>query len=323
MKLVTWNVQWCRGVDGRVDPGRIVAHARALADFDVLCLQEVAANFPGLPGSRGENQFAIFARLLPGFTPIPGAPVDVLARAHAAKRGERRVFGNLVLSRLPVLQALRFQLPWPCDAHARRSMPRMLVEATIEAPFGPLRVMTTHLEYYSEVQRAAQVEAIRARHAEACGHARAERERERDSNPERERDSNHDRERGINHDRDRLPAGTAPANDEADDPFRSAAQTVSTVLTGDFNLRPDDALHARIRDPFDDGTPELIDAWQQLHPGQAHQHTNGVHDREQWPAPHTCDYVFASADLAPRLKALRVDADTKASDHQPVLVELE
>ncbi len=295
MKLVTWNVQWCRGVDGRVDPERIIARARALADFDVLCLQEVAANFPGLPGSRGENQFAIFAGLLPGFAPIPGAPVDVLARGSGAKRGERRVFGNLILSRLPVLQALRFQLPWPCDAQAKRSMPRMLVEATIEAPFGPLRVMTTHLEYYSSVQRAAQVEAIRARHAEACGHARAERER----------------------------VGTAPSRDDADDPFRSAAQTVSTVLTGDFNLRPDDPLHARIREPFDDGTPELIDAWQQLHPGQAHQHTNGVHDREQWPAPYTCDYIFASAELAPRLHALRVDADTQASDHQPVLVELE
>ncbi|MCD6674260.1 MAG: endonuclease/exonuclease/phosphatase family protein [Burkholderiaceae bacterium] len=293
MKIVTWNVQWCRGVDGRVDPRRIVEHARALGDFDVLCLQEVAANFPGLPGSRGENQFAILARLLPGFTPIPGAPVDLLAQGSDAKPGERRAFGNLILSRLPVLQALRFQLPWPCDAQAKRSMPRMLVEATIDAPFGPLRVATTHLEYYSGVQRAAQVEAIRARHAEACWHARAERRRE-----------------------------THQRND-SDSPFRSAAHTVSTILTGDFNLRPDDPLHARIRAPFGDGTPELIDAWQQLHPGQAHQHTNGVHDREQWPAPYACDYVFASADLAPRLKALRVDADTQASDHQPVLVELE
>jgi endonuclease/exonuclease/phosphatase family metal-dependent hydrolase len=293
VKIVTWNVQWCRGVDGRVDPGRIVEHARALGDFDVLCLQEVAANFPGLPGSRGENQFAIFARLLPGFTPIPGAPVDLLAQGSGAKRGERRAFGNLLLSRLPVLQALRFQLPWPHDAQAKRSMPRMLVEATIDAPFGPLRVATTHLEYYSGVQRAAQVEAIRARHAEACGYARAERERE------------------------------STERDDSGSPFRAAAHTMSTILTGDFNLRPDDPLHARIRAPFGDGTPELIDAWQQLHPGQAHQHTNGVHDREQWPAPYACDYVFASADLAPRLKALRVDADTQASDHQPVLVELE
>jgi len=46
MKLITWNVQWCRGVDGRVDPARIVRHAKAIADFDVLCLQEIANNYP-------------------------------------------------------------------------------------------------------------------------------------------------------------------------------------------------------------------------------------------------------------------------------------
>src|SRR5213075_3202100 len=64
MKIITWNVQWCRGVDRRVDPARIVAHAKALADFDVLCLQEIASNFPDpkLAGSRGENQFAEIAQ---------------------------------------------------------------------------------------------------------------------------------------------------------------------------------------------------------------------------------------------------------------------
>ena len=64
MILITWNVQWCRGVDGRVDPSRIVAEAKKLADFDVLCLQEIADNFPHprLAGSAGEDQFARAAR---------------------------------------------------------------------------------------------------------------------------------------------------------------------------------------------------------------------------------------------------------------------
>ena len=39
MKLVTWNTQWCRGLDGTVSAQRIVDGARAMADFDVLCLQ--------------------------------------------------------------------------------------------------------------------------------------------------------------------------------------------------------------------------------------------------------------------------------------------
>ena len=45
MKLITWNIQWGLGIDGRVDLKRIVDDARRIADFDVLCLQEVSDNF--------------------------------------------------------------------------------------------------------------------------------------------------------------------------------------------------------------------------------------------------------------------------------------
>ena len=58
MKLLSWNIQWGRGLDGRVDLARILRTIRGLGDFDVICLQEVAVNFPSLPGSQGENQIA-------------------------------------------------------------------------------------------------------------------------------------------------------------------------------------------------------------------------------------------------------------------------
>ena len=78
MNVMTWNVQWCRGVDQRVDPARIASEAKRIADFDVLCLQEIADNFPDpdLGGSAGEDQFALLATLLPGYTAIPGIAVD-------------------------------------------------------------------------------------------------------------------------------------------------------------------------------------------------------------------------------------------------------
>ena len=65
MKLITWNVQWCCGVDGKVDPARIVTEAKRQADFDVLCLQEIGDNYPHprLAGSAGEDQFALLASL--------------------------------------------------------------------------------------------------------------------------------------------------------------------------------------------------------------------------------------------------------------------
>ena len=281
VKILDWNIQWCLGVDGRVDPKRIVDEARALADFDVLCLQEVACNFPALKGSAGEDQFALIAALLPGFTAIAGIAVDT-----AAPDGRRRSFGNMILSRLPVRQATRVQLPCPSDPDVSH-MPRMLLEAVVQAPFGLLRVMTTHLEYYSALQREAQVEGVRARHAEASEHAR--------------------RDRPV---------------DRSEGPFHSQEQTPSAILTGDFNCRIADAAYARMLAPFDERAAAFVDAWTVLHPGMAHAPTVGVHDREQWPEPFACDFIFASRDLRPRLQAIAVDAATRASDHQPLLLEL-
>jgi len=281
MKLISWNIQWCRGCDGRVDPRRIIDHARALADFDVLCLQEVAANFPALAGSSGDDQFTELAALLPGYTAIPGIAVD-LPDPH----GGRRQFGNLILSRLPVGPIRRIALPWPSDP-AFRSMPRMVLQATLNTVAGPIRVMTTHLEYYSALQRGAQVDALRWIHHEAARHALADRAVETDGGP-----------------------------------FQGQVHTASAILTGDFNFRPDDALHARLQADIGEGVPRWVDAWTARYPDQPHAHTSGVHDRDQWPEPFTCDFVFASEDLRSRISALSVDGQTQASDHQPILLVL-
>ena len=95
MQLVTWNTQWCCGLDGVVSPDRIVQGARALADFDVLCLQEIAVNYPRLAGDAGHDQPARIAQLLPGFQVFFGAAVD-----EFDANGERRRFGNLIATRL-------------------------------------------------------------------------------------------------------------------------------------------------------------------------------------------------------------------------------
>jgi endonuclease/exonuclease/phosphatase family metal-dependent hydrolase len=153
MRLVCWNVQWCRGLDGAVDPARIAAELRRF-DPDVVCLQEVAANFPDLPGSGGEDQPHVLMHALPEYEGCLVSGVDL-----PAKNGRRSRFGNVILSRLKVGRVLRHSLPWP--AGDSPSMPRTAVEAVLEAPSGPLRVITTHLEYYSARHRAAQVERLR------------------------------------------------------------------------------------------------------------------------------------------------------------------
>ena len=112
MKLITWNIQWGLGIDGRVDLERIVSTARDLAHFDVLCLQELADNFTGLEGHDGSDQFSEIAeRLLPEYRLFGVFGVDV-----AADAGRRRRFGNAIATRYGVLSARRHALPWPADA---------------------------------------------------------------------------------------------------------------------------------------------------------------------------------------------------------------
>ena len=81
MKLLSWNIQWGRGMDGQVDLARILHTIHQLGDFDVICLQEVAVNFPGLPGNRGEDQVAELSAGLPGYTAIYGVDNGDILRA--------------------------------------------------------------------------------------------------------------------------------------------------------------------------------------------------------------------------------------------------
>ena len=279
MNLITWNVQWCRGCDGRVDPARIAKVVREMADVDVLCLQEVARNFPSLEGSAGEDQYETLAGLFTGYTVVRGVAVDVLAP------GDRRQFGNAIVTRLPVLQAYRRLLPWPADASVP-SMQRAAIEVVLAARSGPLRVTTTHLEYYSAKQRAAQVEELRRLQLEAAGHA------------------------------------AAPRSDKEGGPFELVARPASGILTADFNFRSDDPMHARLQAPLAAGVPAYRDAWQLRHPGRPHAPTLGVHDRTQWPEAFACDFIFVTEDLADRVEDVEVNDVTDASDHQPVLLVL-
>lgn len=282
MNLITWNIQWGRGIDLRVDLGRIARTAREFADFDVLCLQEVAVNFPGLGGSRGEDQVEELTRALPGYSAHYGVATDI-----DDGKGGRSRFGNLILSRLPVIQIYRHLLPWPADP-AVPSMQRIAVEAVVQTRQGPLRVMTTHLEYYSDKQRMMQVEALRSLHREACGHAR---------NPR--------------------------SSGDPGEPFAALPRPASAILTGDFNFKPDAAEHGRMTAQFPDDTPAFADSWTVAHPGEPHAHTVGLYENGWAEHPYCCDFIFVTEDLAPQVRDVVVKAQTQASDHQPVLLVLE
>ncbi|NKJ46276.1 endonuclease [Burkholderia sp. SG-MS1] len=290
MKLVDWNIQWGLGVDGRVDLGRIVREARALCDFDVLCLQEVTRGFNaepqagGLKGHPSPDQFAELATWLPEMTVIDAVGSDLPSLRDG--RAPRRQFGNAIATRLPVRQVLRHSLPWPADP-AKPSMLRVALEAVLDTDVGPLRVISTHLEFYSEKQRLAQVDRLRELHREACDHARH------------------------------------PAKAEKpDSPFADTARPMSAILCGDFNSAFEEAAYCRMLEPVADA-PAFADAWSCAHPGEPRAATVGLYDHEQWPdGPFACDFIFVTDDLAPRVTACGVNQHSRASDHQPMWLTL-
>lgn len=283
LRLLTWNIQSARAPEGGADlDGVLACIARFAPDADVLCLQEVASGFPARDGSPGGDQFAGLAERLVGWHGAQAHAVDTLA-----PDGGRRRLGSMVFSRHPIVQVLRHSLPWPADAVP--SMPRIALEVALDTPLGPLRVLNAHLEYFSERQRLAQLGALRALQREACAHAR-------------------------------LPRSASGPGADPDSPFAMIARPAPAVLLGDFNMLPGSRSHQWLLAPFEDDTPPWRDAWALLHPGRPHAPTVGLSDPGG--EPFTFDYAFVGADLASRVRALRVGDGARGSDHQPLLLEL-
>ena len=197
--IVSWNIQNGRGCDGATDLARIARVARAMGDADVYCFQEIARHDPAF--GDGADQVAQLAAQFPGYAAVFGPTL---------LRGERQ-YGNLILSRLPVLAVFNHLLPHPAEGGVKH-MQRQAIEAVAGTRAGPLRVMTTHLEYYSAAHRAAQVARLRAIQEEVARNEAA-------------------------------PAKAAPS------PYDPTPRPASLVLCGDFNIAPDDAEYRQLFQP--------------------------------------------------------------------------
>jgi endonuclease/exonuclease/phosphatase family metal-dependent hydrolase len=94
LRIVTYNIHKCQGLDRRILPARIISVIADL-DADILCLQEVV-NAPAADlSARGPlafDQSGEIARALPTHTAVFGANRPL----HGG------TYGNLTLSRLPI-----------------------------------------------------------------------------------------------------------------------------------------------------------------------------------------------------------------------------
>jgi endonuclease/exonuclease/phosphatase family metal-dependent hydrolase len=95
LRIATYNVHRCRGLDGRTRPERIARVLRAIG-ADVVALQEVVGAGPRGGGHAEE----LGAALGMGWVMAPARQL----RGHQ--------FGNAVLSRFPITQHIEHDLSW-------------------------------------------------------------------------------------------------------------------------------------------------------------------------------------------------------------------
>lgn len=128
LRLMTYNVHGCGGMDGRVSPRRVARVIAAHAP-DLVALQEVDL---GRRRSRAEDQAALIARQL-------GLQVVF---CPTITRGEEH-YGHALLSRWPIEVVKRALLPR--DAKGWWNEPRSALWARVVVDGTPIHVVTTHL----------------------------------------------------------------------------------------------------------------------------------------------------------------------------------
>lgn len=145
LRVVTYNVHRCRGMDGRTRPGRIVDVLREV-EADVIALQEVVSRDDG---TAEKNQARFIAESL---------GLNYLLGENRKLRGA--AYGNVVLSRLPIRVVKNHDLS--IEGYERRGCLHIdvAVEDAVVHVFN-VHLGTDFLERRHQGRRLADVEILR------------------------------------------------------------------------------------------------------------------------------------------------------------------
>ena len=159
MKVVSYNIQYGIGLDGKYDVGRI---ADAVRGADVIALQEVTRNNPR-NGDR--DMVAEIGEALPDYFAAYGSNFEVnigsrLENGRAISTSFQ--LGNMVLSKTPIHLSRNLLLPRSRSLETM-NFQRGALEALIETPLGFIRFYSTHLDHRSPVERQNQIRFLRQR----------------------------------------------------------------------------------------------------------------------------------------------------------------
>lgn len=286
MKLASYNIQYGIGLDGRYDLKRI---ADSIADADIILLQEVTRGF-----SRNDaaDMVAELKALFPRHFSSFAAPCDVLLgidETEGRAVEHRLQFGNMVLSRFPMLAVRHLLLP-RSRTFEKLNLQRGAVEAVIATPSGPLRVYSVHLDHVSPDERIEQIRFLKAR--------------------------------ALNY----IAEGGALTGAE-EFGFANPPLPEDFVMMGDFNMTPESPEYVEMvgrTDSYGERVSranQMVDACARLGVVTPDSYTWVKSPGDGTERMHL-DHCFVNAQLAARLKSARVDHQALGSDHFPVWLEL-
>jgi len=285
MKIVTYNLRYGVGRDGRHDLERI---ARALEGADIACLQEVTRNFMR---NGGVDMVAGLSELMPDYFTAYGVAMDLDfgLRDRAGRPLNRRLeFGNMILSRWPIAASRNLLLP-RTRRYDRGNLQRAALEALIAVPDAPLRVYCTHLDHIHLDERLRQIAWLL------------------------ERVNGYGLEGG---------AISGAAEYGFPEPPSPEAYVLAGDLNCVPGSPEHGALVGRV-DPVEgrETVAHLpVDAYAA---GGGDPEAFSWHDEERPDEGRLIDHIMVHASLAPRIGKAWIDEEAAGSDHQPLWVELE
>ncbi len=286
MKLVTYNIQYSKGKDGRFDLDRITEVVR---EADVICMQEVVRNFEEVPD---RDQPARIAELLPRHYWVYGPTVDLDASTRAADgtvQNQRCQFGNMVLARWPILSSRLLLLP-RVRSYEMIQGQRGALEAIIDGPDGPLRIYSVHLNHLNPRHRRVEIRHLLPRLFAVPGEGTG------------------------------VTGPTWHGREEVETPsdFIVMGDFNLQPDSGEYVEIVGESDYYYGRSPAGD---RLVDTWTQAD----NSITDGVtwYDEEKnWEWGIKLDYGFVSPGLASRVAGAWIDDEAVGSDHQPTWFEL-
>lgn len=291
MKLVSYNIQYGFGTDGRYDLTRA---ARIVGGADIIALQEVERHWLR---TGEDDQPAILSRLLPDYHWVYGPAFDMDASLTREGRilNRRRQFGTMLLSKLPIAWSRLHALPMRRTVRPLNTRNAAL-ECMVRTPAGPVRFFSLHLAHIAAEERLEQIDYLIGEHRRASA----------DGGPWSGADDEPQRN---------WSNGQPPPE-----------SPLAAVWMGDFNCEPGSAEYRRIVGdiPYHPGAAYaggFVDAATvAARPADFHTHVKTIGGRLR---QRRLDHCFVGGMFADRVRSVGADIGEVASDHFPLRVDID